>query len=51
MPKIFITRPIPEAGAKLLKDKGYDLVVNEKAKDRAAREAEKEGFGKGRDCL
>lgn len=38
--KIFITRPIPEAGLKLLRDKGYNVVVNEAAKDRAATKEE-----------
>lgn len=28
MPKIYITRMIPEAGIKILKDKGYEVVVN-----------------------
>lgn len=40
MPKVFITRPIPEAGIKMLREKGYDVVVNEKARDRAASEKE-----------
>ena len=38
--KIFVTRPIPEAGIKLLKDKGYEVVINESAKDRAATKEE-----------
>ena len=28
MPKIYITRIIPESGVKILKDKGYEIVVN-----------------------
>lgn len=36
MPKVFVTRPIPEAGIKMLRDKGYEVVINEKARDRAA---------------
>ena len=40
MPKIFVTRPIPEVGIKILKDKGYDVVVNEAAEDRAAAKEE-----------
>ncbi|MBI2446295.1 MAG: D-glycerate dehydrogenase [Parcubacteria group bacterium] len=28
MPKIYITRIVPEAGIKMLKDKGYEVVVN-----------------------
>ena len=38
--KIFITRPIPEKGIHMLKAKGYDVVVNEAAADRAATEEE-----------
>ncbi|MBI2669955.1 MAG: D-glycerate dehydrogenase [Candidatus Yanofskybacteria bacterium] len=40
MPKIFITRPIPEAGLKILHDKGYEVVVNEAALERAATQEE-----------
>ncbi len=40
MPRIFITRPIPEAGPKSLRDKGYDVVVNETARERAATNEE-----------
>jgi len=40
MPKIFVTRPIPDCGIKLLQDKGYEVVVNEEAKDRAATKEE-----------
>ena len=28
MPKVFITRPIPENGINLLKEKGYEVVMN-----------------------
>lgn len=28
MPKVFITRPIPEEGINLLKEKGYEVVIN-----------------------
>lgn len=38
--KVFITRPIPEAGIKALRSKGYDVVVNEKAENRAATKEE-----------
>lgn len=38
--KIFITRPIPEAGIKLLRDKGYEILVNEAARDRGAEKEE-----------
>lgn len=34
--KVFITRPIPDAGIKLLQEKGYETVVNEQAADRPA---------------
>lgn len=40
MPKIFITRPIPETGINLLRDKGYEVLVNEAARDRAADKSE-----------
>lgn len=40
MPKVFITRPIPEAGIKILREKGYEILINEKARDRAASEKE-----------
>ena len=40
MAKIFVTRPIPEVGIKLLRDKGYEVVVNESAIDRAAAREE-----------
>jgi len=31
MPKVFITREIPEIGIKILKDKGYDVAVGPEA--------------------
>lgn len=40
MAKVFITRPIPEAGLKLLRDKGYEVIVNEAARERAATQEE-----------
>lgn len=40
MYKIFITRPIPEVGIEMLKDKGYEVVVNKAAIDRAATREE-----------
>ncbi|MBI2063095.1 MAG: D-glycerate dehydrogenase [Candidatus Yanofskybacteria bacterium] len=40
MAKIFVTRPIPEVGLKTLRDKGYDIVVNEAARERAATKEE-----------
>lgn len=36
MLKIFVTRPIPESGIKILRDKGYKVLVNERAKGRPA---------------
>src|SRR3989344_6240608 len=38
--KVFITRPIPDNGIQMLKAKGYEVVVNEAAADRAATEEE-----------
>lgn len=40
MTKIFVTRPIPESGIKLLEEKGFEVAVNEGAKDRAATKEE-----------
>src|SRR3989344_5894416 len=40
MAKIFVTRPIPEAGIKMLHDKNYDIFVNEAALDRPAAKEE-----------
>ncbi|OHB19211.1 MAG: D-glycerate dehydrogenase [Parcubacteria group bacterium RIFCSPHIGHO2_02_FULL_40_12] len=49
--KIFITRPIPESGIKLLRDKGYEVLINEAAKDRAADKQEILAGIKGTDAL
>lgn len=49
--KIFITRPIPESGIKLLRDKNYEVLVNEGAKDRAADKEEIFSGVKGADAL
>src|SRR3989344_6330897 len=38
MPKIYITRKIPEIGIQMLKDKGYELDIN--PKDRSLKEKE-----------
>lgn len=38
--KIFTTRPIPQTGIKLLQAKGYEVVVNEAARNRAATKEE-----------
>ncbi len=49
--RIFVTRPVPEAGIKMLRDKGYEVLINEAAKDRAATLDElKEGV-KGTDAV
>ena len=40
MSRIFVTRPIPKIGIEILKAKGYDVVVNEKAENRAATKEE-----------
>jgi len=32
MPKVFITRMVPESGIKILKDKGYEVVINSEDK-------------------
>lgn len=51
MSRIFVTRPIPETGIKLLKDKGYDVVVNEAAQDRPAAKEEMFEGAKGADAI
>ena len=51
MYKVFVTRPIPIIGIKLLKDKGYELVINEAAKDRPATKEEIIQGIKGADAL
>lgn len=38
--KIFITRPIPNAGVKLLQEKGYEVVINSEAVNRPATKEE-----------
>jgi len=49
--KIFVTRPIPEIGIKLLKEKGFEVVINAEAKDRAATKDEMLAGVKGTDAL
>jgi glyoxylate reductase len=49
--KIFVTRPIPETGIAMLRDKGYEVVVNEAAKDRAATLDELKEGAKGIDAI
>lgn len=51
MPKVFITRPIPEVGIKILQEKGYEVLINEKARDRAASEKELINGAKGADAM
>lgn len=51
MSKIFVTRPIPEAGIKLLQNKGFEVVVNEAAMDRAATKEEVMAGVKGVNAL
>jgi glyoxylate reductase len=51
MPKIFVTRPVPEAGIKMLRDKGYEVLINEAAKDRAATLDELKEGAKGTDAV
>ena len=51
MPKVFITRPIPSVGVKLLQDKGYEMVVNVAARERAATKEEILAGVKGVDAL
>lgn len=38
--KIFVTRPIPKVGTEMLKAKGYEVLINEKAENRAATKEE-----------
>ncbi len=51
MPKIFVTRMIPETGIKALKSKGYEVVVNEKAENRSATKEEMIAGAKGADAI
>src|SRR3989344_2961275 len=51
MTKIFVTRPIPEAGLKTLRNKGYEVVINEAARERAATQEEMTDGVKGADAL
>lgn len=49
--RVFITRPIPDNGIAMLKAKGYEVVVNTAATDRAATEEEMIAGVKGADAL
>lgn len=51
MARIFITRPVPEAGVKMLREKGYEVFINEKARERAASEKELVNGVKGADAV
>lgn len=51
MPKVFITRPIPEIGIKILTAKGWDVVINEKADNRPATSEEMMSGVKGADAM
>lgn len=51
MAKIFVTRPIPETGIAMLRDKGYEVIVNEAARDRAATLDELKEGAKGTDAI
>ena len=51
--KIFITRPIPEVGIKMLQAKGYEVLINEKAENNVVEldtkmtaELEAEGYAR-----
>jgi glyoxylate reductase len=49
--RIFVTRPIPEAGIKMLRDKGHEVLINEAARERAATLEELIGGAKGADAV
>ena len=49
--KVFITRPIPEIGIKILRDKGYEVLINERAENRPADKDEIMNNIKGVDAL
>ena len=51
MTKIFVTRPIPKIGIDMLQVKKYDVVVNEKAENRAATKEELIAGAKGSDAI
>ena len=51
MSRVFVTRPIPDIGIGLLKAKGYDVVVNEKAENRATTKEELLEGVKGTDAV
>lgn len=49
--KIFVTRPIPTIGIDMLKTKGYEVLINEKAENRAATKEEMLNGAKGADAI
>jgi glyoxylate reductase len=49
--KVFVTRPIPQIGIDMLKAKGFDVVINEKAEGRAATKEEILEGVKGADAV
>ena len=51
MQKIFITRPIPKVGIEMLKERGYEVAVNEAAHDRAATKDELLNGVRGTDAV
>jgi glyoxylate reductase len=51
MAKIFVTRPVPEAGINLLKSKGFEIVINEAAADRVATKEELIAGAAGADAI
>ncbi|MBI2065124.1 MAG: D-glycerate dehydrogenase [Candidatus Yanofskybacteria bacterium] len=51
MSRVFVTRPIPEIGIGLLRAKGYEVVINDKAENRAATKEELLEGIKGTDAV
>jgi glyoxylate reductase len=49
--KVFVTRPIPDAGLDLLRAKGFEVVVNTAAENRAATKEELLAGAKGADAV
>jgi glyoxylate reductase len=49
--RVFITRPIPEIGIKILRDKGYEILVNQRAANRPAEKYEILSGVKGTNAL
>lgn len=49
--KIFITRPVPEKGIEMLKQKGFEVIINDAAADRAATAEELINGAKGADAI